>query len=82
MTKNIETNFPKVLSFNSLITHRAIPIKDMTYFKLEINEKVGIYRPLEEDENGKIRYYKLRNTFSKQNVSQYSTKEKEIGVKK
>ncbi len=66
MVKNIEKKFPKMISFNALIERRAIPVKDMTYFKLETDKEVGIYNPLEEDENGKIIYYKLRNIFSKE----------------
>ena len=64
-TKNIEEKFPEMPSLDRLINHGAIPIRDMTYFKLEINGKVGMYKPLEKDENGKIIYYKLKNIFPK-----------------
>ena len=61
MTKNIEQKFPLELSLDSLIRAGAKPIKDMIYFKLEINGYFGVYEPLERNENGKIAEYVLRN---------------------
>nr|MBI4156332.1 hypothetical protein [Candidatus Woesearchaeota archaeon] len=65
MIKNLETKFPKVLSFQELINLKAKPVKEMIYFKLEINGKVGVYESLNKDENGKIINYAFRNFLPK-----------------
>jgi len=65
MTKNIIKKFPTTPSLDSLIKNGAIPIRDMTYFKLELNGKVGIYKPIEEGENEIITNYTLKNIFHK-----------------
>ncbi|MBI2004460.1 hypothetical protein HYS72_03285 [Candidatus Pacearchaeota archaeon] len=65
MTKNLEKKFPKVLSFQELINLKAKPVKEMIYFKLEINGEVGVYEPLNKDENGKIINYAFRNFLPK-----------------
>ena len=65
MTKNIEEKFPLELSLDSLMRAGAKPIKNMTYFKLELNGKVGIYKPIEEGENEIITNYTLKNIFHK-----------------
>ena len=63
--KNLEQKFPEMPSLDKLIKCGAIPIKDMTHFKLEINGKIGMYKPLEKDGNENITYYALKNIFSK-----------------
>jgi len=68
MTKNIEEKFPLELSLDSLMRAGAKPIKNMTYFKLEMNEYLGIYEPLEKNEDGKITKYILRNILPKEKV--------------
>ena len=65
MTNNIEKKFPETLSFQELKKLNAKPVKNMTYFKLEVKEYTGFYGPLEKDENGKIAYYILRNILHK-----------------
>ena len=68
MTKNIEQKFPLELSLDALIKAGAEPIKNMTYFKLEINGKIGVYEPLNKDENEKIINYTLRNIIPNERI--------------
>ena len=68
--KTIESKFPEVISNKEIKELNAKPIKNMNYLKLEIRGRVGIYEPLEKDEDGRITYYIRRNIFPRE-INEY-----------